>query len=234
MSNPYAYAESVPVAKLSLDARARFIVRTYVHLFGAIMGFTAIELALFSSGLAERIAMTMLGGSWLLVMGGFILVSWIASKFAHRPSSPPLQYAALTLFVVAEAVVFVPLLWMAFTYVPGAISTAAVITLAGFATLTFIVFWTRKDFSFLRTFLMWAGMGAMLLIVVSLFTGFSLGLWFPAGMVVVAGASVLYDTSNVLRHYRTDQHVAAALALFASVALLFWYILRLLMSLSRD
>ena len=32
---------------------------------------------------------------------------------------------------------------------------------------------------------------------------------------------------------RTDQHVGAALELFASVALLFWYVLRLLMSLNR-
>jgi FtsH-binding integral membrane protein len=44
----------------------------------------------------------------------------------------------------------------------------------------------------------------------------------------------LYDTSNVLHRYRTEQYVAASLALFASVALLFWYILRLMMSMRRD
>jgi FtsH-binding integral membrane protein len=230
MTNPYAYAESPPVARLSVGARARFIANTYLHLFGAILAFTLIEVALFSSPWAERIATTMLGGSWLLVIGGFILVSWIASRAAHTARSPAAQYAALGGFVVAEALVFVPLLWIAFTQVPGAISSAAALTLGGFALLTFVVFWTRKDFSFLRTFLMWAGILALGLIVVSFFTSFQLGLWFSAAMVVVAGASVLYDTSNVLHHFPEDRHVGAALELFASVALMFWYVLRLVMS----
>ncbi|MEM6329409.1 MAG: permease, partial [Planctomycetota bacterium] len=39
-----------------------------------------------------------------------------------------------------------------------------------------------------------------------------------------------YDTSNVMHHYQPGQHVAASLSLFASVALLFWYVVRLLMA----
>lgn len=231
-SNPYAYP-AVPVARLSLDARARFIVRTYAHLFGAILAFTALEAFLFSSGWAERIAGAMLGTHWGLVLGAFVVVSWIASRAAHGARSAPLQYAALAGFVVAEALVFVPLLWIAFRSFPGAISTAASVTLGGFSLLTLLVFWTRKDFSFLRTFLMWAGIGALILIGVSLFTSFELGLWFSAGMVVVAGASILYDTSNVLHHFPEDRHVGASLELFASVALMFWYVLRLVMA-ARD
>ena len=61
--------------------------------------------------------------------------------------------------------------------------------------------------------------------------GFSLGLVFALVMVLFAAGSVLYTTSNILHQYRTDQHVAAALSLFASVALLFFYILQVLMSL---
>jgi FtsH-binding integral membrane protein len=38
----------------------------------------------------------------------------------------------------------------------------------------------------------------------------------------------------MIHHYQPGQHVAASLALFASVALLFWWILRLIMSLQRD
>ena len=58
---------------------------------------------------------------------------------------------------------------------------------------------------------------------------------FSAAMIVFACGWILYDTSNVLHHYRIGQHVAASLALFASVALLFWYVLRLVMALtSRD
>ena len=56
---------------------------------------------------------------------------------------------------------------------------------------------------------------------------------FSGVMVVFAGACVLYHTSNVLHKYQTNQYVAASLALFASVALMFWYILQLIMSLQR-
>ena len=46
-------------------------------------------------------------------------------------------------------------------------------------------------------------------------------------------AEILYDTSKIIHSYNPDQHVAAALELFASVALPFWYILRILMRARR-
>jgi len=49
-------------------------------------------------------------------------------------------------------------------------------------------------------------------------------------MVVLAMAIILYNTSNVMQRYNTNQHVAASLSLFASVALLFWYVLQIFMS----
>ena len=40
----------------AVDSRARFIVRTYNHLFGAIVLFTLLEIGLFKSGMADVIA----------------------------------------------------------------------------------------------------------------------------------------------------------------------------------
>lgn len=233
MSNIYAAEAGQSVSQLDVGARATFITRTYTHLFGAIAAFTLIEVALFQSGLAERLASAMLGTSWLLVLGGFVLVSWIASRAAHSARTLAVQYLALVGFVVAEALVFVPLLWIAFAYAPGAIQSAAVVTLGGFAGLTFIAFWTRKDFSFLGAVLRWVGLGALAMIVAGVFFGFQLGTWFSVGMVVFAGAAILYDTSNVLLHFPEDRYVGAALQLFSSVALLFWYVLRIFIG-SRD
>jgi len=102
------------------------------------------------------------------------------------------------------------------------------LTLLGFAGLTGIAFYTRKDFSFLHTVLMWGGFAALGLIVAGSVFGFELGTFFSVGMVAFAGAAVLYDTSNVLHHYPVDRYVAAALELFSSVALMFWYILSLI------
>jgi FtsH-binding integral membrane protein len=127
----------------------------------------------------------------------------------------------------------VPLLYVANAYAPGAIQSAALVTLLGFAGLTGIVFWTRKDFSFLGAVIKWAAIVAVVLIVASLLFGFQLGTFFSVGMVALAGAAILYDTSNVLHHFPEDRYVGAALELFASVALMFWYVLRLFIS-SRD
>jgi FtsH-binding integral membrane protein len=218
-----------PVAAIGVDARATFINRTYNHLMGAIVLFTLIEVGLFQSGLAASIASVLLGGSWLMVLGAFMLVSWFASRVSLTSESKGAQYAALGGFVVAESIIFVPMLWLANQYAPGAIQSAAVVTLIGFAGLTAVAFVTRKDFSFLRGTLMWSGVVALLAIVGGIAFGFELGTWFSVAMIGFAGAAILYDTSNVLHHYPEDRYVGAALQLFASVALMFWYVLRLFM-----
>ncbi len=219
-----------PVAAIGVDARATFINRTYNHLMGSIALFTLIEVGLFQSGLAESIARVLLGGSWLLVLGAFMLVSWFASRVAFTSQSSGAQYAALGGFVLAQSILFVPMLWLADQYAPGAIQSAALVTLIGFAGLTAVAFVTRKDFSFLRGLLMWGGVVALIAIVGGIAFGFELGTWFSVAMIGFAGAAVLYDTSNVLQHFPEDRYVGAALQLFASVALMFWYVLRLFMS----
>jgi FtsH-binding integral membrane protein len=224
------YQALEPVRDASVDVRARFITRTYNHLFGAIIAFAGIEYLLFSSGLAYPIAKTMLGGSWLLVLGGFMLVSWLATRVAHRSTSKGAQYAALSGYVVAEAIIFVPLLALAEMNAPGAIPSAGLVTMLGFAGLTAIAFTTRKDFSFLGAMLRWVGIVALVAIVAGVVFGFELGTWFSVAMVGLAGAAILYDTSNVIHHYPEDRYVAASLQLFASVALMFWYVLRIFLS----
>jgi FtsH-binding integral membrane protein len=215
-----------------VEARADFITRTYLHLFGAIIVFSLIEIALFKSGLAYSIAEAMLGVSWLLVLGGFIIVAWFASRIAHRSLSVPAQYAALGGFVLAEAIIFVPLLVIAEVTAPGVIQSAALVTLLGFSGLTAVAFMTRKDFSFLGGILRWGFIVALVLIVAGVLFGFQLGTFFSVAMIGLAGAAILYDTSNILHHYPEDRYVAGALELFSSVALMFWYVISLL--LSRD
>ncbi|MEM7015478.1 MAG: Bax inhibitor-1 family protein, partial [Verrucomicrobiota bacterium] len=218
------------VAEQDDNTRARFITRTYLHLFGAIIAFTGIEIWLFSSGLAEQIARALMGVSWLLVLGGFVLISWLASKIAHSAQSKGAQYLALGGFIIAEAIIFIPLLYIAAESAPGVIQSAASVTLIGFIILTMIAMITRKDFSFLRGILMWGGIIALVAIVGAVIFNFHLGIWFSIAMIALAGGSILYDTSNVLHRYPEDRYVGAALELFASVALMFWYVLRLFLS----
>ena len=219
-----------PVSELSADTRSSFIWRTYGHVAAAILLFAGIETYLFETGIALPLAQSMLGLNWLLILGGFMVVGWLATHVAHTVQSKPLQYVALVGFVVAEAIIFLPLLAMAMAVQPGIIESAVGVTLLGTAGLTAVAFITRKDFSFLRGILVWGGILAIIGIVASVLFGFEMGTWFSVAMIGFAGAAVLYDTSNILHHYPEDRYVGAALQLFASVALMFWYVLRLFMS----
>jgi len=223
-----------PVATQGVEARSNFIWKTYAHVVGAILAFAAIEVYLFQSGAAASIFTAMMSIPWLLVLGMFMLVGWGASHIAHRVQSTAAQYAAFAAFVFAEAIIFVPLLVFAMSKDPSGsmIESAAGVTVLGCVGLIAVAMITRKDFSFLRGMLVWGFMLAMVAIVSSLLFGFQLGTWFSVAMIGFAGAAVLYDTSNIMHHYPEDKYVAAAMALFASIALMFWYVLQLF--LSRD
>ncbi|MDH3613973.1 MAG: Bax inhibitor-1 family protein [Gammaproteobacteria bacterium] len=218
-----------PVSQASVADRSEFIWKVYAHVGGAILAFAAIEVYFFQSGIAERIAIP-LASNWLLVLGGFILASWLATHVAHRLQSTAAQYAAFAFFVFVEAIIFVPMLYIAMVTQPGVIDSAAGVTLLGSVGLIATAMITRKDFSFLRGMLVWGGILALIGIGASLIFGFELGTWFSVAMIGFAGAAVLYDTSNIMHHYPQDKYVAASMALFASIALMFWYILRLFMS----
>ena len=232
--NPY-FNQSI-AANASPDVRAGFIRRTYGHLAGAILAFVLMEAMLFQTALPQAM-MELLATSqysWLIVLAAFMGISWMAENWASSGASVNTQYAGLALYVVAQAIIFVPLLYLAAAYSgPDVIVSAAFITLLLFTGLTFTVLTTKKDFSFLGSFLKVSFFVAMGVIVASILFGFNLGVLFASIMVVVASASILYNTSNVLHRYHPGQHVAASLTLFASVALLFWYILRIFMGGSR-
>jgi FtsH-binding integral membrane protein len=144
-----------------------------------------------------------------------------------------LQYAGLSLYVIAQAVLFMPLLYVAsqLEVVNGQpiIATAGIITLILFGGLTAVVWITGANFNWMRNVLFVAGIAAFGAILCSIFMGFSLGIWFSAAMIAFACGWILYDTSAVMHEYRVGQHVAASLALFASVMLLFWYVVRFVM-----
>jgi hypothetical protein len=196
---------------------------------GGILAFILIELALFESGLAFQIASFMLSVNWFLILGAFMLVGWLATRTAQTSTSLGMQYFAYAMYVAVEAVIFVPLLYIADKKAPGAIDSATLITALGAGGLMVVAHRTRKDFSFLRSVLMWGFVVALLAMVGGAVFGFQLGTWFSVAMIGFAGAAVLYDTSNIIRVYPEDRYVAAAMQLFASIALMFWYVLRLVM-----
>lgn len=246
MSHSYEGYESfqqMTVAEAAAKERIAFLRKTYGHLVGAIFAFVIVEMLIFMAlaPTQERAAALigpLLGNrvTWLLILGAFIFLGWVARAWAHSTTSKGLQYAGLALYVVGEAAIFFPLLCIVTFFVPGGydiLFQAALLTFLVFGGLSAGVFITGKDFSFLGPIIGVATMLALGIIVGGIFFGFHLGLWFSVAMVGLACAAILYTTSNILHYYPTTAYVAAALELFASVALLFWYILQIFLA-SRD
>ena len=130
----------------------------------------------------------------------------------------------------ANALIFAPMLVIAELQVPGTVSAAGQYAVGAFIILSVIAHRSARDFTWLGASLRWFGVLALVAIVISVLTGASLGTWFSLAMIGLAGAAILYETQVILRETPPGRETIAAMALFSSLALLFWYVLRLLMS----
>ena len=160
-------------------AQSSFLTRVYAHLVLAILLFVGLEVWFFQSGIANTVVGIFSGVSWLVVLGGFMLLSWVATMLAAPPVSRPVQYAGFARYVLLQALITVPLLAVADASAPGVIATAAQVTIGGFLLLTGVVVLTGKDFSFLRTFLIWGGLFGLGVIVCAVLFKFDPGTWSP-------------------------------------------------------
>lgn len=215
-------------------ARTAFLKKTYINLALAFLAFIALEAALMQWQPAVELAGKMVsGGNWMMVLLAFMGVSWLANSWALSPASIGKQYAGLYLYIAAEAVIFLPLLLLAEAVAPDAIFQAAALTASLAGGITAVAFLSGKSFSYLRSFVVIGSFVALGFIFCSMIFGFQLGLWFAFAMAIFASVAVLYQTGEVIHNYGNNQYVAAALGLFAAIALLFWYILQILMSSRR-
>lgn len=222
------------VNALSQEERVAFYKKTYAHVAGGVLVFIAFEYLLLQSDAIVEFALSMTEGfKWLIMLGGFMFITNYAEKMTLKTPDKNKQYLAFGLYILAQAFIFVPLIYIAAFYMEtGAeiLQQAAVVTLALFTGLSAVVFVTKKDFSFLKAGLTIGFFIALGLIVAGTLFGFDLGVWFSAAMCLLAGGSILYQTSNLVNEYSEDQYIPASLGLFASLMLLFWYVLQLFMS----
>lgn len=207
--------------------RAQFIMKVYGLL-------TAAVLSCIAGGVVGAQVFT-IHSPGLFTLNILGLLAVIVAMIFRRV--PGLNLALLFGFTFLDGMVGGPYLSYLSThgYAP-VVTSAAGTTLGTFAALTAYVFWSRTDFSYLRGFL-WSGLWAFVLIG---FFGyfFSMGhvmhmVYLYAGVLIFIGY-VLYDTSNLIHHCRTDETVYATLMLFLDLINLFWLILRIFMNRSRD
>jgi FtsH-binding integral membrane protein len=247
------------VATLGVSDRVDFLRKTYAHLGVALIAFAVLTVGImkFATSFSWSFSKWALQGwTWLIVIGLFMVVGYIAQRLARSDTSRGLQYLGLGLEVLAWSVLLQPIIWMlmirfgSFTTAAHAANLASsgvpiidmsgmagqilleavVITLAIFIGLTLVVFITKKDFSFMRGVLTICTFAALGVILASLLFGFHLGALFCGLMILLMAGYILFQTSMVMKEFPPTAYVAAALMLFSTVATLFWYVLQFLMS----
>ena len=214
-----------PVAEASIEERSTFIWKVYAHVVGAILALVAIEAYILTSGMVNGL-ISLMFSSPILTFFLFIGSTMAAQSVAHRAQSTTVQYAALAAYVFVFSLFVAPAIVFAEMKQPGVVDSAAGVTILGAVGLIATAMITRKDFSFLRGIVFWGMSLALVAILASIFLGFQWGQWFSLAMIGLLGASVLFQTSEIMRTYPTDRYVAASLELFGSIALLFLWILR--------
>ena len=217
---------TIPVGLQGEAVRSAFMSRVYTRLVAGIVAFVLIEAYLFATGLAVAITEFVLGTSWLLILGGFMIVSWLANSVALKAATPGSQWGGYLLLVAANAVIFAPLLVLAELQVPGVIVAAGQYAIGAFIVLSVIAVRSARDFTWIGASLRWFAMLALAAIVLSVLFGFQLGTWFSLGMIGFAGAAILHDTQTILRDMPPGRETVAAMTLFSGLALMFWYLIR--------
>jgi FtsH-binding integral membrane protein len=213
-----------PAASVTTKDRLVFIKKVY-SLLAMSMGTAAIGAYLGSGPLLLLVAPNM-----MLFFILQIALIFFASFAARKPG---LNMVALFSFTTVSGLTLGPLLYQVG---PSIAAEAFALTAITFAGLSMYVVYSKKDFSFMSGFLM---TGLIVLVVGGLLNMF----FIQSGMMhfVMSGASVLlfsgfilYDTSNILRYYGTDEHVSATLALYLDVLNLFIALLSILGIMGRD
>jgi len=211
-------------ASVTTTERLVFIKKVY-SLLAMSMGTAAVGAYLGSGPLLLLVAPNM-----MLFFILQIALIFFASFAARKPG---LNMVALFSFTTVSGLTLGPLLYQVG---PSIAAEAFALTAITFAGLSMYVVVSKKDFSFMSGFLM---TGLIVLVVGGLLNMF----FIQSGMMhfVMSGASVLlfsgfilYDTSNILRYYGTDEYVSATLALYLDVLNLFIALLSILGIMGRD
>ncbi|NBX34526.1 hypothetical protein EBR16_04085 [bacterium] len=245
-SNPFIVSEA------PASDRVAFFKRTYLHVAGAFAAFGALLYFFFhgfkfevvgrSLDLGTGVAASLTRGLFslmdstggfgiLIVMAMFWAGTYVAQKLAENRASRSSQYVGLGLYVVLEALIFIPLIVMVGLKTGGnpaeVLVPACAVTAALVVGLTVAVFTMGIDFSFLRVAIIIGSLCALGIILVSIFTSSPLGNWFSIIMILLMATVILYQTQVIKDSCETDQHVLAAFILFSAFVTLLFYVIRL-------
>ncbi len=233
-ANPFVVAASAPAARADFYRKTCLLTAVSCAVFGLLLAGTLSMPAIIEP--LTRLFFGSGGLGWLLVLAGFWCISMLANRLAFGGVSAGTQLAGLGIYIVAETLLFAPMLNILMikfgsnAALSEIVAPAALSTLLLAVGLTATVFMTKTDFSFLRAFVSVGFFVALGAVVLMTLFGTGVGTWFIIAMTVFIAVVILYQLWMVKTQFRPDQHVGAALVIFSGVATLFWYLIMLFAS----
>ena len=194
--------------------RAAFIQSVYLWLMG---GFAVAALGAVSAPMVARALVPVVGSFFGWVLFGVQFGTLLFASAVRRRQ--PLNRLAFALFTFVSGVIAG---LVALVLAEGAgfqpVLTAFGMTGGVFLTLTTTAFVTKKDFSFLRNFVI-VGIAVMFFggLAAAIFHLETFGLVISGVAVVACSAKLLWDTSAMLRTDDFSDPAGFALALFVSL-----------------
>jgi FtsH-binding integral membrane protein len=214
-----------PFGQSRAEDRVAFIRNVYLWLMG---GFVVAAIGAMSAPFVAAALIPALGRAfvWVLFGAQFGSLMW-ASAVSKRKPLNRYAYALFTYICGIFAGIIIKV--VAQTSGPNIVLAAFGLTAADFLVLTAVAFVSKKDFSFLRSFVI-VGITVMFFgsLLAAIFHLETFGLMISAVAVIACSAKILWDTSNMLRAGDFSDPAGFALSLFVSLYNIFISLLRLL------
>ena len=212
--NDYGYAEITTPAQASVEVRKNFLKKVY----------GLLSLTVLSAVAGAQVGKVMPPALFFPALILYVVMVFVTMFVRHKPGW---NLAALFTFTSLSGILVGPLV---IVYGTAAVEQALILTFVIFGSLSGYVLVSKKDFSFLSTFLF---VGLMVVLLGGVLNAFvfhsSMGEFMMGAMgVILFSGFILYDTSNILHTYSVDDHVGATLALYLDILNLFLSLLRLL------
>ncbi len=219
--NAYApYGQVKTVAHEGVESRLNFLKKVYSLFFASILfgcGGAYVGMTSMAPAIANNYFLF-----FILEIGLIFFAMSVRQKEG-------LNLLALFSFATVSGMLPGPYLAHLAMTQPGVIAQTFIMTVGIFGGLTLYVFTTKKDFSFMGGFLFVGLIGLIVGGVANMFFASS-AMHFAissCGVLLFSGF-ILYDTSNIVLRYPSNEYVAGALSLYLDFLNLFIYLLSFL------
>lgn len=211
--------------------RLNFVKKSFLNLSIFILAFLMLATITYRSSSFPIFVTIILINEYApyILLIALILLSILINFMASKAESLVLQYIYLLTYIFLANIVFIPILSFISNFDASILFYLFTLILILSATIFYLSFLDQTDFSFVKNFLNLSAIIVLCSFVFTLFLSPSVYFWFSAGIILLIGTSMIYETNRIIYKYKTNQFASASLAMLSSIPMIFFHIIRYLL-----